>query len=342
MKEQISILVIYTGGTIGMIKDPESGTLLPFDFETITSLIPEIKTLGYQIDSWSFDPLIDSSNVSPAVWIELSHVIGKNYDKYDGFVVLHGSDTMAFSSAALSFILDNLNKPVVFTGSQLPMGVSRTDGRENFITSIEIAASKRGNKPMVPEVSLYFEYQLYRGNRVHKFSAENFEAFRSINYPVLAEAGVNIKFNTNAIRKADELPLKIHECLDTNVAILKLFPGISPQVVNSILNTKGLKGVILETYGSGNAHTDKWFLDTLKRAIDKNIIIFNVTQCRGGAVEMHKYHTGKELEKLGVIGGHDMITESAIAKLMYLLGCGYKVEKVKRLLQENLRGELTL
>ena len=324
-----------------MIKDPESGTLLPFDFGQLSSMIPELHSLGYRIDSWSFDPLIDSSNVNPGNWIQLATVIEEHYDKYDGFVVLHGSDTMAFSTAALSFMLENLNKSVVFTGSQLPMGVSRTDGRENFITALEIAAAKKGGRSVVPEVCLYFEYQLYRGNRAHKFSAENFEAFRSINYPILAEAGVSIKYNSNAIRKADDLKLKVHKKLDTNIAILKLFPGINRQHVKAILGIRGLKAVVLETYGSGNAPTDEWFLTELRQSIARGIIIYNVTQCRGGAVEMGKYQTGKALESIGVTGGYDIITESAVSKLMYLLGCGYDTEKVKALLQENLRGELT-
>jgi L-asparaginase len=305
-------------------------------------MMPVLENFDYKIDGVSFDPLIDSSNVSPAFWIKLARVIEENYGKYDGFVVLHGTDTMAYSASMLSFMLENLNKPVIFTGSQLPMGVVRTDGRDNFINAVEIAAASEDHTPLVPEVAIYFENKLMRGNRTNKFNAENFNAFLSGNYPPLAEVGVHIRYNKAVILKPNFKNLKVNTDLDTNVAVLKLFPGISEPVVCSTLNIPGLKGVILETYGAGNAPTDEWFIDALKAAIDKGIIIYNVTQCKGGSVEMGKYETSVALGQIGLIGGYDITTESAIAKLMFLLGQGYSTEELKHWLQVPMRGELTL
>lgn len=342
MDEQNRILVIYTGGTIGMMLDKDSGTLKPFDFNQLYENIPVLANFNCCIEVHTFDPVIDSSNVNPEFWIRLAGVIEENYEKYDGFVVLHGTDTMSYSASALSFMLENLNKPVIFTGSQLPLGMIRTDGRENFINAIEIAAATTENTPIVPEVAIYFENQLFRGNRTNKFNAENFNAFVSGNYPVLAEVGVHIRYNTNYILKPNFKRLKVHKKLDSHVAILKLFPGINESVVRSIIDTQGLKALILETYGSGNAPTDKWFIQTLEEAIDKKgIIIYNVTQCKGGSVEIGKYETSVELGKIGVIGGYDITTESAIAKLMYLLANSYSVNDVKKLLQIPLRGEMS-
>lgn len=343
-----SILVLYTGGTIGMMKDPKTGSLVPFDFGNIYEHMPILRNLDYIIDFYSFENLIDSSNMTPEFWIELAEKIEENYEKYDGFVVLHGSDTMAYSASALSFMLENLAKPVVFTGSQLPMGMVRSDGRENFVTSIEIAASKINGKPCVPEVCIFFENQLLRGNRATKFNAENFNAFSSGNYPPLAEVGIKIKYNREFIgyknRTAEVTTaekLIVHKKFDRNVGILKLFPGITLDFVKHALHTPGLKGVIMETFGSGNAPTSEWFLDELADAIRKGLIIYNVTQCKSGSVEMGRYETSLNLDKIGVISGFDITTESALAKMMYLLGEGFTRSEVKKYLQESLRGEMT-
>ncbi len=337
-----NILVIYTGGTIGMIQDPVSGALTPFNFDALYKHIPVLQNFNCTIDSYCFEPLIDSSNMNPMFWVKLASVIEENYEKYDGFVVLHGTDTMAYTASVLSFMLENLNKPVVFTGSQLPMGVLRTDGRENFINAIEIAAAKTDDTPVVPEVSICFENRLMRGNRTNKFNAENFNAFLSGNYPLLAQVGVHIRYNHQHILKPNFKKLKVHKNLDPGVAILKLFPGITESVVNSIMTIPGLKALILETYGAGNAPTDPWFLQALSRGIERGITIFNVTQCKGGSVEMGKYETSVQLGGIGVVGGFDITTESAIAKTMFLLGQGHTGLTFERLLQTPLRGELTI
>lgn len=342
MSVKPSLLVIYTGGTIGMVADEVSGSLHPFNFEHLAEQIPEIKKLGCRIESISFDPLIDSSNMKPQVWVELAQIIEGRYKDFDGFVILHGTDTMAFTASALSFMLENLSKPVILTGSQLPMGVLRTDGKENFITALEIAASKINGKALVPEVCVYFEYQLYRGNRTHKFNAEHFEAFRSVNYPVLARAGIEIKYDFQAIHPASDQEFKIGTRLDTNIAVLRIFPGISSQTVEATLKIPGLKALIIETYGSGNAPTDEWFLSLLEEAVSNGLIVCNITQCRGGSVQMGIYETGLGLEKAGVISGHDMTIEAAITKLMYLLGSNYLAETVKYQFQTPLRGEMTV
>lgn len=336
------ILVIYTGGTIGMIKDEESGALKPFNFDALYKHIPILEKFNCHIDNWCFEPLIDSSNMKPAFWIQLAEVIQERYENYDGFVVLHGTDTMAYTASVLSFMLENLNKPVVFTGSQLPMGVMRTDGRENFINAIEIASAYEEDNPLVPEVCICFENRLMRGNRTNKFNAENFNAFLSGNYPLLAQVGVHIRYNRELILKPNFKKLRVHLDLDANVAILKLFPGITENVVQSILHISGLKGLILETFGAGNAPTDTWFLQALSDAIKRGITIFNVTQCKGGSVEMGKYETSTHLDSIGVVGGYDITTESAIAKMMFLLGEGHTGEELATRLQRPLRGELTI
>lgn len=341
MTKKTSILIIYTGGTIGMIKNSDSGILVPFTFDNLLKSIPLIKNFEAEITSISFDPPIDSSNINPDAWVKLVDIIQENYDKYDGFVILHGSDTMAYTASALSFMLENLAKPVILTGSQLPIGLLRTDGRENLIVSLEIASAKINGKPVVPEVCIYFENFLFRGNRATKFNAENFKAFISANYPPLAEVGVHIKYNNQYIRKPFIDFLITHKQLNTNITILKLFPGINQQTVNAILNIEGLKAVVLETYGSGNASTDKWFIDLLKNAIQKGTIIFDVTQCKGGSVEMGKYETSVALDEIGVIGGNDITTEAAITKLMYLLGFKLSKEEIEKLLSISLRGELS-
>lgn len=342
MEDKTAILVIYTGGTIGMIKDATTGALKPFNFDHIYDQMPILKSFQYQIDFASFDPLIDSSNMKPSFWVKLAMLIEQHYEQYDGFVVLHGSDTMAYTASAISFMLENLNKAVVFTGSQLPMGVIRTDGRENFLAAIEIAAAKDDNVAMVPEVSIFFENQLMRGNRTTKFNAERFNAFVSGNYPPLAEVGVHIRYHKQNILKPNFKKLKVHTQLDFNVSILKLFPGISENVVCSTLNIPGLKALILETFGSGNAPTDAWFINNLETAIKKGLIVYNVTQCKSGSVEIGKYETSIDLGRIGVIGGFDITTESALAKLMYLIGEGYPNERIAELLHTSIRGEMTI
>ncbi len=336
------VLLIYTGGTIGMMQDPKSGQLKPFDFKHLTEQIPELNKFDVTLSSVSFDKPIDSSDMHPGIWSDIASIIKKNYDKVDGFVVLHGSDTMSFTASALSFMLQNLNKPVILTGSQLPIGVIRTDGKENLITAIEIAAAKEKGKPVISEVCIYFEFQLYRGNRTHKFNAEHFQAFRSANYPVLAEAGVHLKYNQAAIKKHNAKKLKVHTNLDPNIAILKLFPGITQNVVEAIINAKGLKAIVIETFGSGNATTQKWFLEAIKKAIEKGIVILNVTQCNAGKVEQGKYATSAALKKIGVIGSYDITSEAAVAKLMFVLGNTSDKKEIEKMLKSDLRGEMTV
>lgn len=340
-----SILLIYTGGTIGMKQDTETLALKPFNFNQITEEVPELKKFGYKIDTISFDPVIDSSDVVPSFWVRLVELINENYKKYDGFVVLHGTDTMSYTASVLSFMLEDLEKPVVLTGSQLPIGMLRTDGKENLISSIEIAAAADSNgRPMVPEVCVYFKTMLFRGNRTTKYNAENFRAFRSANYPILADVGIHIKYNPSVISYPNEWgkELKINTALDTNVAILKIFPGIQPYVLDAVLGAKGLRAVILETFGSGNAPTSDWFIDRIKKAVNDGLIVMNVTQCHAGKVNMDAYATGIALKKEGVVGGFDITTESALAKLFYLLGKYSDIDDVKRELVSNLRGEISI
>lgn len=342
MKNKSTILLIYTGGTIGMINDPATGQLKPFNFSRLLDEIPELRKFDINIDTHSFENPIDSSNMHPDIWVQLAELIGKKYAAYDGFVILHGSDTMAYTASALSFMLENLGKPVILTGSQLPIGTIRTDGKENLITAIEIAAAKRRGKPSVPEVCIYFEFKLFRGNRTLKVNAEHFRAFRSPNYPPLVEAGVHLKYNDAAIAKYPTAPLKVHTKLNLNVAVLKLFPGITKEVVNAILAIKNLRAVVLETFGAGNGPTDEWFVSALEKANKNGLIILNVTQCDAGRVEQGRYQTSSQLKRIGVVGGSDMTTEAAIGKLMFLLGNEKSNGKIKKELERSLRGELSL
>ncbi len=335
-----SILIIYTGGTIGMVKDPKNGSLKPFDFDHILKQVPELKDFGFELTTVSFDPLIDSSNLNPEVWVKIADIIKENYEKFDGFVVLHGTDTMSYTASALSFMLDNLDKPVILTGSQLPIGMLRTDGKDNLITAVEIAADYKNDKAVVPEVCVLFENKLFRGNRTTKHNAEYFNAFYSYNYPDLAKVGINIHYNHAAIRNHTEGMFGINTNLDTNIAILKIFPGINKQTVDAILNIEGLRAVVMETYGAGNAPTDAWFVDSIRQAIAKGILVYNVTQCPSGSVDMGLYETSVELLEIGVVSGHDITTEAAITKLMFLLGQQLDSDKIKFFLNKSIKGEL--
>ena len=339
-----SILIIYTGGTIGMKTDAETGALVPFDFSGIYEEFPSLKRLNVDIEVYTMDPVIDSSNVSPANWLTLARLIRDNYARYDGFVVLHGTDTMSYTASAISFLLENLSKPVVFTGSQIPIGVLRTDGRENLITAIEIAGARIDGRPEVPEVSLYFQNRLFRANRTTKGSAEALNAFRSYNYPPLAEVGVNIAYNLPAVlQPADTSPeLRIATRLADGIAIVKLFPGLGEEILRAMLSAPGLRAVVLETYGAGNAPTSEWFLRVLREAIDRGVILLNVTQCRGGGVSMEIYETGLRLQKIGVLSGYDMTTEAAVTQLMYVLGLGLDETRTRERLRRPVRGGVSL
>ena len=342
MIKQPHILLIYTGGTIGMVKDVETGALKAFDFNSLLVKIPELRLLDCTIETISFEEPIDSSNMNPIYWADIATIIGDNYLDFDGFVVLHGSDTMSYSASALSFMLENLSKPVIFTGSQLPIGDLRTDAKENLITSIQMASLQKEGVPIIREVGLYFEYKLYRGNRTTKLNAEHFEAFESLNYPHLAESGVHLNVNSEYLWKPNlNEKLIVRTAMDANIGVLKLFPGISRPICEVILTSKLIKGLILETYGSGNATTESWFIALLQKAIKNGLYIVNVTQCVRGSVNMGQYETSSQLKTIGMISGKDITTEAAIAKMMYLLGEKVKPEEFKFYFETSLRGEMS-
>lgn len=339
---QSRVLLIYTGGTIGMNRNPQTGALEPFDFEHLLHNVPELKQFDLTIDTHQFDPPIDSSDMTPAKWTELSHAIADHYDDYDGFVVLHGTDTMAYTASALSYMLENLTKPVIFTGSQLPIGQLRTDGKENLITSIEIAAAKDNlGHARVPEVGIYFNGHLLRGNRTTKQSAEEFNAFESFNYPHLVDAGVNITYHTDRMLKPDwDKPMTPHFRLDNNVIIFSLFPGIREDLVRHIISTPNLKSIVMRTFGSGNAPQRPWVVQALKEATRNGKIVINISQCMQGTVEMGRYDTGYQLQEAGVISGYDSTVESAVTKLMFLQSHCQDSEQIRQQMRQSIRGEM--
>lgn len=339
-----SVLLIYTGGTIGMIQNPETGALENFNFDQLLQHVPEIKQFNLDIFSYAFNPPIDSSDMNPTFWAELVGIIYSNYERYDGFVILHGTDTMAFTASALSFMLEGLMKPVILTGSQLPIGALRTDGKENLLTAIEIAAAKNPDgTPIVPEVCVFFHEKLMRGNRTTKISAENFDAFESNNYPILAHSGIEIQYHHHFIKpynpKSELIP---HYEMDSNILILSLFPGIQPGIVEQVLRSPELKGIIFRTFGSGNAPRFPWLTEALTEATKRGKIIVNITQCSTGSVKMRMYETGRQLLEAGIISGHDSTVEAALTKLMYLLGQGLSPENIRTEMKRSIAGEISV
>lgn len=336
-----NLFIIYTGGTIGMVQDKLTGSFIPFDFKLIEQNLPDLSRLNYQITVHSFDPIIDSSNMNVDIWLKMAELVAKNYDQYDGFVILHGSDTMAFSASILSFLLEGLQKPVILSGSQLPIGEIRTDARENLMTALEIAAAKRNGQSLIQEVCILFDNKLFRGNRAFKYNSAKFEAFRSPNYPVLAEAGIHLHYNEDVLLDNSENDFIVHNKIDNRVGVLKLFPGINEVTVNSVLNSN-VRSVVMETFGSGNTMTEPWFLDAVKKASDSGKNILNISQCKVGSVEMGRYETSQCLMSLGVLNGYDMTFEAAVTKLMYLQGEFDSQEEVAYWVQQDIRGELTV
>ena len=340
MSDRPSVLLIYTGGTIGMVSDARSGVLHAMDLQHIEDQVPELERMGVALETVAFEKPIDSSDMRPEDWIRIARIIGDRYDKHDGFVVMHGSDTMAYTASALSYLLEGLTKPVILTGSQLPLNTIRTDGKENLLTAIEVAAAKENGKPIVPEVAVYFEYRLYRGNRTVKVHAERFEAFRSPNWPVLAEAGVHIRYDKQAILPARTGPLKVHAAMDDRIGVIRLFPGIRAEWLQHALATPDLRAVVLTTFGSGNGPTDQPFLNALREARERGIVLVNATQCVGGRVEQGRYQTSKAFVDMGVLSAHDMTVEAAITKLMFLFGQGLSPGLVRDRFAVPLCGEI--
>jgi len=325
-----------------MVNDSDTDSLIPLDFNHLTEQVPELKKFDCQLDSYEFEKPIDSSNVNPKFWIKLVNIIKERYDNYDGFVILHGTDTMAHTASALSYMIQNIDKPIILTGSQLPIGTIRTDGKENLITSIEIAIDKQKGKAIVNEVSVCFGNKLYRGNRISKINAEYFNAFSSENYPALAEIGINIHYKPNYfLNNKNSTPI-FNTNLDDNIAVLKIFPGISKQYVTSLINIPNLKSLVIETYGAGNAPTDEWFLDLLRKAAKKGITLVNVTQCKAGSVDQGHYETSVGMLEIGVVSARDMTIEAAITKLMYLMGNGLDGNKLAQEFSKNISGEIVI
>ena len=335
-----NIFIIYTGGTIGMVKNPESGTFIPFDFALIEKNLPDLSRLNYKLTVHSFRPIIDSSNMRPHIWLEMAEIIKKNYSLYDGFLILHGSDTMAFSASILSFLLEGLQKPVILSGSQLPIGEIRTDARENLMTALEIASAKKNGRSIIQEVCILFDNKLFRGNRSFKYNSDKFEAFRSPNYPVLAEAGIHIRYNEEVLLDNTNYEFVCHNKLDNRVGVLKLFPGIGQETIEAVLNSN-VRSVVMETFGSGNTMTDKWFLDLLENATKAGKNILDISQCKVGSVELGRYETSQGLKEIGILNGYDMTFETAVTKLMYLQGELIDQNQVAYWVQQNIRGELT-
>ena len=334
--------MIYTGGTIGMVEDVDSKTLHPFDFSQITEEIPEFQKLNCSVTTISFDQPIDSSDVSPNDWNKIAELIQDNYQQYDGFIILHGTDTMAYTASALSFMLEGLNKPVILTGSQLPIGVLRTDGKENLLTAIEIAGDKYPDgRAMVGEVAIYFEYKLIRGNRAHKSSTSHFDAFNSPNFRDLAEAGVRIEYKNHHLPPFGNGDLKVVKLHEQGIFILPVFPGMSQDQVEAVLNSKRNWAILLITFGAGNVPQLPWFLNALKNAVQNEKVIVNITQCHKGKVNMSLYQNGRVLQNIGIIGGSDITSEAALTKLMYLKEKGLNLEELKHQFETSLRGELT-
>ncbi len=338
------VLLIYTGGTIGMGHNAQTGALEPLDFNHLVDSMPEFRLIKTQIDVYQFTPPIDSSDISPERWAFLVRIISRNYNNYDGFVILHGTDTMAYTASALSFMLGNLTKPVILTGSQLPIGQLRTDGKENLVTSIELAAMKNDDgRAMIPEVCVYFSGRLLRGNRTTKINADGFYAFESFNYPHLCDAGVNFTFHSHHVLSPHfDKPLSPHLAMDSNVVVLSLFPGLQENIIRGVLGIDSLRSIVMRTFGSGNAPQQPWFLRLLKKASERGIVIVNISQCVAGTVEMQRYGAGYQLQDIGVVSGHDSTVEAAVTKLMYLQACYNDTNIIRKMMNDSIAGEITV